>query len=53
MRIAFASEVCSFELMKQVKEHLVEQGHEITDLGMQSPEKPDFFYNTSPLDMKK
>jgi ribose 5-phosphate isomerase B len=48
MRIAFASEVCSFELLKQVKEHLIEQGHEVIDLGMQSPDEPDVFFNTAP-----
>lgn len=48
MKIAFASEVCSFELMKQVKEHIIEQGHEVIDLGMQSPDEPDVFFNTAP-----
>ncbi|MCL5104869.1 MAG: RpiB/LacA/LacB family sugar-phosphate isomerase [Armatimonadetes bacterium] len=48
MRIAFAAEVCSFDLMQQVKEHLIEQGHEIIDLGMKSKEVPDVFYNTAP-----
>ncbi len=48
MKIAFASEVCSFELMKQVKEHLIEQGHEVIDVGMQSPDEPDIFYKTAP-----
>ena len=48
MKIAFASEICSFELMKQVKEHLIEQGHEVIDLGMQSPDEPDLFYKTAP-----
>jgi len=48
MKIAVASEVCSFELMQLVKERLQEQGHEIIDLGMQSPDKPDVFYKTAP-----
>ena len=48
MKIALAAEVCSFELMQLVKEHLKENGHQVTDLGMQSIDKPDFFYNTAP-----
>jgi len=48
MKIAVASEVCSFDLMQLVKEHLKEKGHQVIDLGMQSADKPDFFYNTAP-----
>ena len=48
MKIAVASEVCSFELMQLVKERLQEQGHEIINLGMQSLDKPDVFYKTAP-----
>ena len=48
MKIALASEVCSFDLIKQVKEHLIEQGHEIIDLGMKSADEPEVFYNTVP-----
>lgn len=47
MKIAFAAEVCSFELMQQVKEHLLEQGHEVIDLGMKSKDEPEVFYNTA------
>jgi len=47
MRIAFACEVCSFDLMQEVKEHLAEQGHEVIDLGMKDPDEPDVFYNTA------
>jgi len=49
MKIAFASEVCSFDLMLQVKEHLIEQGHEVIDVGMKDPNEPMFFYQTAPL----
>ena len=48
MKIAFASEVCSFDLMQQVKERLVEQGHEIIDVGMKSADEPDVFYEIAP-----
>lgn len=48
MKIAVAAEVCSFDLMQQVKEHLKEKGHLVIDLGMQNTDKPDFFYNTAP-----
>ena len=48
MRIAFACEVCSFPLMQEVKQHLLERGHEVVDLGMQSPDKPLVFYEIVP-----
>lgn len=48
MKLAIAAEVCSFELMQVVKQHLVEQGHEVIDLGMQDPDHPDKFYLTAP-----
>jgi ribose 5-phosphate isomerase B len=48
MKIALAAEVCSFELMQLVKEHLIEQGHEVLDLGMQSCDEPAVFYETAP-----
>jgi ribose 5-phosphate isomerase B len=49
MKIAFACEVCSYDLMQQVKEHLLEQGYEVLDLGMKNPDEPMFFYQTAPL----
>ena len=49
MKIAVAAEVCSFDLMQLVKEHLIEKGREVVDLGMQSADKPMFFYETAPL----
>lgn len=48
MKVAIASEVCSFDLMKVVKDHLIEQGHEVVDLGMQDADHPDVFYETAP-----
>ena len=48
MKIAIASEVCSFELMKVVKEHLIESGHEVIDLGMQESDRIHKFYETAP-----
>lgn len=48
MKVAIAAEVCSFSLMQEVKQHLVEQGHEVIDLGMQDAEHPDKFYLTAP-----
>ena len=47
MKLGIAAEVCSFELMKIVKQHLLDQGHEVTDIGMQSKEKPMVFYETA------
>ena len=49
MKIALAAEVCSFELMQLVKEHLAEKGHEVLDLGMKNADEPMFFYQTAPL----
>jgi ribose 5-phosphate isomerase B len=48
VKIAVAAEVCSFELMQMVKEHLRENGRQVMDLGMQNTDKPDFFYNIAP-----
>lgn len=48
MRIAVASEVCSFELMNVVRQHLIDAGHEIIDLGMTDPDKPHKFYEIAP-----
>ena len=47
MKLVIAAEVCSFELMKVVKQHLIEQAHEVIDLGMQSQDKPMVFYETA------
>lgn len=49
MKLAFAAEVCSFDLMQHVKEHLIEQDYEVLDLGMKSPDKAMLFYETAPL----
>ena len=48
MKLAVASEVCSFDLMQVVKQHLIESGHEVIDLGMQDKEHPDKFYLIAP-----
>jgi len=48
MKLAIAAEVCSFELMRAVKAHLIEAGHEVLDLGMRDAEHPDKFYLTAP-----
>ena len=48
MRIAIAAEVCSFELMKAIKAHLLEQGHEVLDFGMVSEDEKMVFYETAP-----
>ncbi len=48
MKIALAAEVCSFELMQQVKERLRQAGHEILDLGMKNSSEPQFFYEIAP-----
>ena len=48
MKIAIAAEVCSFELMKVVKQHLIDSDHEVVDLGMQEPDKIHKFYETAP-----
>jgi len=49
MKIALAAEVCSFDLLQRVKQHLAERGHEVVDLGMQSADEPMFFYQTAPI----
>ena len=49
MRIAIAAEVCSFNLMKVVKQHLIEKGYEVLDLGMQREDEPQKFYEIAPL----
>lgn len=48
MKIAFACEFCSFPLMQEVKQRLVEKGHDILDLGMQSADRPLLFYEIAP-----
>ena len=48
MKIAFACEFCSFSLMQEVKQHLINRGHEIIDLGMRSPDQPMLFYEIAP-----
>jgi len=47
-KLGIGAEVCSCELMQAVKEHLIEQGHEVLDLGMQRAEEPMYFYETAP-----
>jgi ribose 5-phosphate isomerase B len=48
VKLAIAAEVCSFELMKVVKQHLLDQGHEVLDLGMTCADEPHKFYETAP-----
>ena len=48
MKLVIAAEVCSWELMKILKQHLLDQGHEVIDLGMQSEDKTMVFYETAP-----
>ena len=48
MRLAVASEVCSFDLMQVVKRHLSEGGHELADLGMTRAHEPRTFYEIAP-----
>ena len=48
MKIAIAAEVCSFELMNVVRQHLIDSGHEVIDLGMTEADKPHKFYQTAP-----
>jgi ribose 5-phosphate isomerase B len=47
MKLAIAAEVCSFELMKVVRQHLIDSGHEVLDLGMTCAEQPHKFYETA------
>ena len=46
MKLAIAAEVCSFELMKVVRQHLIDAGHEVLDLGM-TCDQPHKFYETA------
>jgi ribose 5-phosphate isomerase B len=48
MKLAFAAEVCSFEFMQTVKQHLLDAGHEVQDLGMTRADQPHKFYETAP-----
>ena len=48
MKIAIAAEVCSWELMKTVRQHLIDSGQEVLDLGMSDAGKPCKFYETAP-----
>jgi len=52
MKLAVAAEVCSFDLMKVVKQHLIDSGHEVIDLGMTSPDAPEKFYEIAPRVVK-
>ena len=47
MKLAIAAEVCSFELMKTVRQHLLDSGHEVLDLGMTCADQPHKFYETA------
>ena len=47
MKLAIAAEVCSFELMKFVRQHLIDAGHDVVDLGMTCAEEPHKFYQTA------
>jgi ribose 5-phosphate isomerase B len=47
MKLAIAAEVCSFELMKTVRQHLLDNGHEVLDLGMTCADQPHKFYETA------
>ena len=48
MKLAIAAEVCSFELMNFVRQHLMDVGHEVLDLGMTCADQPHKFYETAP-----
>ncbi len=48
MKVAIAGEVCSYPLMKLVKEHLIAKGYEVLDLGMTDEKEPKVFYETAP-----
>ena len=37
MKLVIAAEVCSFELMKVVRQHLIDTAHDVLDLGMTWP----------------
>jgi len=49
MKLVVAAEVCSWEMMSVVKRHLIAQGHEVIDLGMQSQDQPMVFYEIAPM----
>ena len=47
MRIAIASDHAAFDLKAELREYLIEQGHDVADLGPDTPERvdyPDFGY---------
>ena len=49
MKLVVAAEVCSWQLMAVVKQHLIDEGHCLVDLGMQSQDAPMVFYETAPV----
>ena len=49
MKIAIAAEVCSFPLIKFIKDDLIKQGYEVLDLGMKTTKEPLFFYQTASI----
>ncbi|WHH59007.1 RpiB/LacA/LacB family sugar-phosphate isomerase [Petroclostridium sp. X23] len=48
MKIAIAGEMVSFSLKEIVKQHLLEKGYEVVDLGMVTSEQPYAFYEIVP-----
>ncbi len=49
MKIAIASEHAGYELKEKIKAHLIEQGHEVSDLGAASSEPIDYPFIASGL----
>lgn len=53
MRLAIGSDKSGFTLKEAVKAWLLEQGHEVEDVGTQEFDKPNPFFNVAPLVAQK
>ncbi len=53
MKIVIGSDKSGFPLKEAVKSYLVEQGHQVEDIGTQDMDKPNPFFAVAPLAAKK
>ncbi len=53
MKLAIGSDKSGFTLKEAVKAWLIEQGHEVEDVGTQEFDKPNPFFDVAPLVAKK
>ena len=53
MKLAIGSDKSGFTLKEAVKAWLIEQGHEVEDIGTQEMDKPNPFFDVAPLGAEK